>query len=73
VVFKRDIQEYGLKEGDIGAVVSCYQDSAAFEVEFMTAQGDTVALLTLTPEAIRPVMGKEILHVRGLEQIGSIN
>lgn len=73
VVLKRDIPEYGLKEGDIGAVVHCYQDSAAFEVEFVTAQGDTVALLTLSPEDIRPVMGQEILHVRGLEQVSSIN
>jgi len=73
VVLKRDIPEYGLKEGDIGAVAHCYRDAAAFEVEFVTAQGDTVALLTLTPEAIRPFMGQEILHVRGLEQVGSIN
>ena len=73
VVLKQDIPEYGLKTGDIGAVVHCYRDGAAFEVEFVTAQGDTVALLTLSPEKIRPVMGQEILHVRGLEQIGSIN
>ncbi len=32
VVLKRDVPEYGLKEGDIGAVVHCYWDSAAFEV-----------------------------------------
>jgi hypothetical protein len=73
VVLKRDIPEYGLKEGDIGAVVHCYRDSAAFEVEFVTAQGDTVALLTLSPETIRSIMGQEILHVRGLEQVGSMN
>ncbi len=73
VVLKRDIPEYGLKKGDIGAVVHCYRDAAAFEVEFVMAQGDTVALLTLNSEAIRPVMGQEILHVRGLEQVGSIN
>ncbi len=73
VVLKRDIPEYGLKEGDIGAVVHCYREAVAFEVEFVTAQGDTVALLTLSPEAIRPVMGQEILHVRGLEQISSMN
>jgi len=69
VVLKRDFPEYRLKEGDIGAVVHCYRDATAFEVEFVTAQGDTVAILTLSPEAIRPVMGQEILHVRGLEQV----
>ena len=73
VVPKVDIPEYGLKEGDIGAVALCCLEGAACEVEFVRAQGDTVALLTLGPEAIRPVMGQEILHFRGLEQIGSIN
>lgn len=38
VVLKCDVPEYGLKEGDIGAVVHCYRDAAAFEVEFVTAQ-----------------------------------
>ena len=73
VVLKRDIPKYGLKEGDIGAVVHCYREATAFEVEFVTAQGDTVAMLTLSSEMIRPVMGQEILHVRGLEQVGSMN
>lgn len=73
VVLKRDFPEYGLKEGDIGAVVHCYRDAPAFEVEFVTARGGTVALLTLTPEAIRPAMGQAILHFRRLEQVGSIN
>ncbi|MBM4273818.1 MAG: DUF4926 domain-containing protein [Deltaproteobacteria bacterium] len=73
VVLKRDIPEYHLKEGDIGAVVHCYRDRETFEVEFVTGQGETVALLTLSPESIRPVMGREILHVRGLEQVSSVN
>jgi hypothetical protein len=50
VVLKRNIPESGLKEGDIGAVVHCCRDAAAFEVEFVTAQGGTVALLTLSLE-----------------------
>ncbi|MEW6660089.1 MAG: DUF4926 domain-containing protein [Thermodesulfobacteriota bacterium] len=36
-VLTRDLPEYGLKEGDIGAVVHCYREAAAFEVEFVTA------------------------------------
>ena len=36
VVLTHDIEEYGLKEGDIGAVVYCYSDGNAFEVEFVT-------------------------------------
>lgn len=66
VVLTHDIEEHGLKQGDIGAVVHCYSDGAAFEVEFVTAEGKTVALLTLTQADIRPMGNREILHVREL-------
>jgi hypothetical protein len=64
VVLTHDIGEHGLKQGDIGIVVRSYSDRAAFEVEFVTADGKTIALLTLTPADIRPMSSKEILHVR---------
>ncbi|MEW6544079.1 MAG: DUF4926 domain-containing protein [Nitrospirota bacterium] len=64
VVLRRDIRESGLKQGDIGTVVHCYADGTAFEVEFVTAAGKTVALLTLKQTDIRPMSSKEILHAR---------
>lgn len=64
VVLARDIPEYGLRSGDIGSVVHCYADGKAFEVEFVTAEGRTIAVLTLTPDDIRPMREREILHVR---------
>lgn len=64
VVLTRDIEEHALKQGDVGAVVHCYSDGVAFEVEFVTAEGRTVALLTLTPADIRAMGSGEILHVR---------
>ena len=64
VVLTHDIERHGLEQGDVGAVAHCYKDNAAFEVEFVTAEGTTVAVLTLTPEDIRPMSGGEILHVR---------
>jgi hypothetical protein len=66
VVLTHDIEEHSLKRGDVGAVVHCYSYGAAFEVEFVTAEGKTIALLTLTPGDIRPLSGREILHVREL-------
>ena len=66
VVLTRDMEAHGLKQGDVGAVVHCYSDGTAFEVEFVTAEGETVALLTLTQQDIRPISGREILHVREL-------
>jgi hypothetical protein len=66
VVLTRDLEEHGLREGDIGAVVHCYPDGTTYEVEFVSAEGATVALRTLRREDIRPVGGREILHVREL-------
>ena len=42
----------------------CYSDGNAFEVEFVTAEGRTIAVLTLTLNDIRLMSNKEILHVR---------
>lgn len=67
VVLNHDIAGYPLKAGDIGTVVHCYKDNAAFEVEFLTAGGDTVALLTLAADEIRPRLSSEILHAREVE------
>jgi hypothetical protein len=64
VVLTHDLPDYGLKRGDVGAVVHCYADGAAFEVEFVTAEGRTVAILTLTGADIRPMGCGEILHAR---------
>ncbi|MBE0427826.1 MAG: DUF4926 domain-containing protein [Nitrospirae bacterium] len=68
VVLTHDIEEYGLKCGDIGAVVHCYPEGGAFEVEFVTAEGRTIAVLTLTSDDIRLMSNKEILHVREIAQ-----
>ncbi len=66
VVLTHDIDEHDLEQGDIGAVVHCYSDGVAFEVEFVTAEGSTIALLTLNRADIRSVGGREVLHVREL-------
>ena len=66
VVLTRDIAEHGLKKDDVGAVVHSYADREAFEVEFVAAEGKTVAVLTLTVTDIRPIHTGEILHVRAL-------
>jgi hypothetical protein len=66
VVLAHDIEQYGLKQGDIGAVVHCYKNGEAFEVEFVTGEGETVAVVTLMKRDIRPVRSQEILHVREL-------
>ena len=66
VVLTHSLAEHGLQPVDIGTVVHCYRDGQAFEVEFVATGGATVAVLTLEPADIRPVGGREILHVREL-------
>lgn len=63
VVLTHPVPERGLAAGDVGAVVHAYPN-AAYEVEFVTAGGDTVAVLTLDTTDIRPLLPTEILHAR---------
>ncbi len=69
VILKRDIPEHGLRAGDMGAVVNAYEDGKTIEVEFVTATGKTVALITLKFSDVRRVSKNDILHVRGYSTI----
>ena len=64
VVLTHDIDSSKLKTGDVGTVVHSYSDNNGFEVEFVTAEGKTIAVLTLTHSDIRPFDHSEILHSR---------
>ncbi len=66
IVLAHDIADKGLRANDIGAVVHCYADREAFEIEFVKGEGDTVAVLTLNRDDIRPVRASEIMSVREL-------
>ena len=69
IILKHDIKEHDLHAGDMGAVVNVYEDGEAAEVEFVTATGKTVALLTLTSSDVRDIKQNDILHVRGFATI----
>jgi hypothetical protein len=55
IVLARDLEEHGLTQGDVGAVVHCYKDGTTYEVEFVTGEGATIAVLTLSQHDIRPM------------------
>ena len=63
VVLTTDLLEHGLKAGDLGTVVLLHKPSG-YEVEFMTLDGETVAVVSLSPGQIRPVHRREIAHAR---------
>lgn len=71
VALVHDMEEYGLKQGDIGVIVYCYHNELAYEVEFVTAKGKTIVVITLKDDAVRSLKGEEILHVREIIQIAA--
>jgi hypothetical protein len=66
VVLTQDLPEQGLREGDLGTVVMIYKDNAAYEVEFVTLDGETVSVATLIPTQIREIKKGEMPHARNL-------
>ena len=67
VVLNRDMPEFGLKKGDLGAVVQVYEPDG-FEVEFVTASGRTQALVTLNQEDVRSVGDTDLIAVRSVRE-----
>jgi hypothetical protein len=66
IVLTRDLPEHNLRAGDVGAVVHVYAEGKAYEVEFITGAGQTLAVETLEPKDIRPPGAGEILHIRSM-------
>ena len=70
VVLRHDLPQHGLAAGDVGTVVASYGDGG-YEVEFLTADGDTVAVITLADGDVRAMDEHEILHVREVKRAAS--
>ena len=67
VVLTIDMPEHNLVAGDIGVVVLVHGDHKGYELEFVTLDGETVAVVSAFPNQIRPIQSREIAHVRALE------
>ena len=66
VILTCDLPEHGLSVGDIGTVVLVHRENKGYEVEFISLDGDTIAVVTLMPNQVRPAQSGEIAHVRSL-------
>ena len=55
IVLTADLPEFALASGDIGTVVMVHGDSAGYEVEFMTLNGETIAVTSLPASRVRPI------------------
>lgn len=64
IVLTQDIPGDGLQTGDVGTVVHIHRDAEAYEVEFITLTGQTVAVATVLSSHLRPVGRSDLTHVR---------
>ena len=64
VVLTAAIPAEGLEAGDVGTVVHVYPDGTAFEVEFVTLDGETAAVATVEASQVRAVGDRDITHAR---------
>jgi uncharacterized protein DUF4926 len=64
VVLTKALPKHGLQAGDVGWIVMVHDGGAGYEVEFVTLAGETVSVVTVPAETVRPVQGREIAHAR---------
>jgi len=65
VVLAAELPEHGLSRGDLGTVVLVHEGKG-YEVEFMTLDGETLAVVSLSADQVRPVGHREIAHARAV-------
>jgi hypothetical protein len=61
-----DLSDAGLKRGDVGTVVLVHK-SKGYEVEFMTLDGETLMVASLSRDQVRAIRRREIAHARAVE------
>lgn len=66
VVLTVDVPEHRLQRGDVGTVVLTHEGKG-YEVEFVNLQGDTIVVISLSADQVRPVAESEIPHARSLQ------
>jgi hypothetical protein len=69
VVLTADFPGKGLETGDVGTVIHIHKGWAAYEVEFTTLDGRTLAVATVESKNLRPVSGRDVAHVRELHAV----
>jgi hypothetical protein len=66
VVLTDDLPEHGLKPGDVGTVVLLHAETG-YEVEFTSLKGETLAVVSLAANQVRPLGEREIAQARAVE------
>ena len=73
VVLTVDLPAEGLRAGDVGVVVDHYKSgdghSEGYELEFFSATGETVAVVSVPATSAREATDHEVLSVRELARV----
>ena len=70
IALLHDIPEHHLRRGDVGTVAYVYEtdpneNGRLYDVEFMNAAGNTLAVVSLRENAMQPVeLQNVVLHLR---------
>lgn len=64
VVLDADPPHEKLTRGDVGTVVHVCKDVKGYELEFVDGGGNTVALVCVGANDVRPIKAGELLHTR---------
>lgn len=67
VVLTASLPEEKLEAGDVGTVVHVHKGGVAYEVEFVTLAGETIAVATVEASQVRPIGKRDLNHVRELQ------
>ena len=65
-VLRKELTDFNLKPGDVGTIVLVHDGGAAYEVEFQTKGGRTLAVVTLDAKEVRPFKADDLMHVRSV-------
>lgn len=71
LVLTEDLPRHGLRTGDVGTVVHVYRDGQAYEAEFASLGGATLAVATVEAAQARPVTSRDIAHARLAESLAA--
>ena len=70
VVLTQDLPAEGLRAGDVGVIVEHYPEKGdvpeGYELEFFSAAGQTIAVVSVPTTAVREANSDEVLSVREL-------
>ena len=67
IVLTTAIPEKRLEPGDVGTIVHVYAQAAAYVVEFLSLDGNTVATATVQPSQARAVTSQDVSHARPIQ------